>query len=74
MTKVFKSFLAIVVVLALTVTLVGCGFASKAEKLDDYKIHQDPPGINGNLVEGRVYYDAFVLDAKKDGIYAHFTA
>lgn len=46
----------------------------KAEKLDDYKIHQDPPGINGNLVEGRVYYDAFVLDAKKDGIYAHFTA
>jgi N4-gp56 family major capsid protein len=41
----------------------------KAEKLDDYKIHQDPPGINGNLVEGRVYYDAFVLDAKKDGIY-----
>ena len=33
MTKVFKSILAIVVVLALTVTLVGCGFASKAEKL-----------------------------------------
>lgn len=47
---------------------------TKAEKLDDYKIHQDPPGINGNLVEGRVYYDAFVLDAKKDGIYAHFSA
>ena len=46
----------------------------KAEKLEDYKIHQDPPGINGNLVEGRIYYDAFVLDAKKDGIYAHFVA
>lgn len=46
----------------------------KAEKLDDYKIHQDPPGINGNLVEGRVYYDAFVLDAKKAGAYAHFSA
>ena len=46
----------------------------KAEKLEDYKIHQDPPGINGNLVEGRVYYDAFVLDAKSDGIYAHLTA
>lgn len=46
----------------------------KAEKLDDYKIHQDPPGINGNLVEGRVYYDAFVLEAKKAGAYAHFSA
>ena len=33
MTKVFKSFLAIVVVLTLTLTLVGCGFVSKAEKL-----------------------------------------
>lgn len=47
---------------------------TKAEKLDDYKIHQDPPGINGNLVEGRVYYDAFVLEAKKAGAYAHFSA
>lgn len=43
----------------------------KAEKLADYKIHTDPPFISGNLVEGRVYYDAFVLDAKKDGVYAH---
>ena len=40
----------------------------KAEKLAEYKVHDNPPGINGNLVEGRVYYDAFVLDAKKDGI------
>lgn len=45
----------------------------KAEKLADYKIHQDAPGISGNLVEGRVYYDAFVLDSKKKGCYAHFT-
>lgn len=44
----------------------------KAEKLADYKIHTDPPFISGNLVEGRVYYDAFVLDTKKDGIYAHY--
>lgn len=42
-----------------------------AEKLAEYKIHDNPPGINGNLVEGRVYYDAFVLDSKKDGCYAH---
>ena len=35
MTKVFKRFLIIVVVLALTLTLTGCGFASKAQKLDE---------------------------------------
>jgi len=45
-----------------------------ADKLAEYKVHDNPPGINGNLVEGRVYYDAFVLDAKKNGAYAHFTA
>ena len=43
-------------------------------KLTDYKIHRDPPGINGNLVEGRVRYDTFVLEGKKDAIYAHFTS
>lgn len=37
-------------------------------KLEDYKIHQDPPGISGQLCEGRVYYDAFVLDKKADMI------
>lgn len=38
-------------------------------KLEDYKVHQDPPGISGELVEGRIYYDAFVLDNKKMAIY-----
>ncbi len=38
-------------------------------KLEDYKIHQDPPGISGSLVEGRICYDAFVLDNKKNAIY-----
>lgn len=38
-------------------------------KLDDYKIHQDPPGISGALVEGRICYDAFVLDNKTKAIY-----
>lgn len=38
-------------------------------KLKDYRIHTDPPGISGALVEGRVLYDAFVLDTKKNGIY-----
>lgn len=38
-------------------------------KLEDYKIHEDPPGISGSLVEGRINYDAFVLDNKKNAIY-----
>ena len=38
-------------------------------KLEEYKIHIDPPGLSGNLVEGRVCYDSFVLDNKKNGIY-----
>jgi len=38
-------------------------------KLEDYKIHQDPPGISGSLVEGRICYDAFVLDNKTKAIY-----
>lgn len=38
-------------------------------KLADYRVHQDPPGINGELVEGRVVYDAFVLDNKAKGVY-----
>ena len=41
------------------------------DKLADYKIHDNPPGINGNLVEGRVRYDAFVLDERKNGIFAY---
>ena len=43
-------------------------------KLADYKIHIDPPGIAGALVEGLVYYDAFVLSKKAKAIYAHSKA
>lgn len=38
-------------------------------KLEDYKIHQDAPGISGSLVEGRICYDAFVLKNKTKAIY-----
>ena len=38
-------------------------------KLEEYKIHENPPGISGNLVEGRIVYDAFVLDNKKMAIF-----
>lgn len=40
-------------------------------KLAEYKVHQDAPGISGSLVEGRVYYDAFVLKNKAKAIYYH---
>ena len=38
-------------------------------KLEDYKVHEDPPGISGSLVEGRICYDAFLLDNKVKAIY-----
>lgn len=38
-------------------------------KLEDFNIHDNPPGISGTLVEGRVVYDAFVLENKAKGIY-----
>lgn len=39
--------------------------------LDDFKIHDNPPGISGWLVEMRVVYDAFVLAAKANGCARH---
>ncbi len=38
-------------------------------KLEDYNTHNNPPGISGTLVEGRLCYDAFVLDNKAKAIY-----
>lgn len=43
-------------------------------KLAEYKVHENPQGINGWLVEGRIYYDAFVLTNKAKAIYVHKTA
>ena len=39
------------------------------EKLAAYQTHSNPPGISGTLVEGRIAYDAYVLDNKADAIY-----
>ena len=44
--------------------------AMVAEKLNDTKLHQDPPGISGNLLEGRLYFDAFVFEPSAAGVYA----
>lgn len=38
------------------------------KKLLDYKIHDNPPGINGWLVEGRIRHDAFILNKKKGAV------
>ena len=40
----------------------------RPKKLFEYNIHQDPPGVSGNLVEFRMMYDAFVLDAVADAV------
>ena len=38
-------------------------------KLEAFNVHSNPPGISGALVEGRVCYDAFVMDNKAKAIY-----
>ncbi|MBC8528234.1 hypothetical protein H8699_02115 [Christensenellaceae bacterium NSJ-44] len=43
--------------------------ATAPVKLNDTRVHQDPPGISGNLLEGRQYYDCFVFGPKAVGIY-----
>lgn len=43
-------------------------------KLQEYKIHTDPPGIAGNLVEGLLYHDVFVFDKKKKAIAVQYGA
>lgn len=42
-------------------------------KIKTARILKDVPGLDGALLEGRYYYDAFVLDAKKKGVYAGTT-
>ncbi len=56
----------------------GCAFliahkmaATAPRQLEEYKTHDNPPGISGWLVEGRVIYDCFVLREKADAIYYH---
>ena len=46
----------------------------EANKLTSYVTHHNPIGINGDVVEGRIRYDAFVLSNKVDAIFMHLTA
>ena len=43
-------------------------------KLSEYLQHENPPGLSGWLCEGRIYFDAFVLKNKKDGIFVSFNS
>lgn len=49
----------------LTHPIAACG----PKVLEDYKIHDNPPGISGWLVEGRLIYDCFVLNEKRMAIF-----
>lgn len=43
-------------------------------KIQEYKVHEDAPGISGALAEGRFLYDGFVLNNKAGAIYVHKNA
>jgi hypothetical protein len=43
-------------------------------KIEDFKTHDNPPGINGKLVEGRLIYDTFVLNNKNKAVATHKVA
>jgi hypothetical protein len=45
--------------------------ATAPKQLEEYKIHDNPPGISGWLVEGRFIYDCFVLNEKACAVYYH---
>lgn len=38
-------------------------------KLKTFRVHKNPPGIDGDLAECRFYYDSFVLSNKINGLY-----
>jgi len=43
--------------------------ATAPTTIEDAKIHKDPPGVSGNLLEGRNYYDCFVIASRANGVY-----
>lgn len=49
--------------------IVYKGVLISPQKLSEYLQHENPVGISGWVCEGRIYYDAFVLKNKKDGIF-----
>lgn len=45
-----------------------------ANKMTEYRVLKEVQGISGVVIEGRVRYDAFVIDQKVDAIWVHLTA
>lgn len=43
-------------------------------KLKNYRVIEEAQGIDGNILQWRYLYDAFVLDAKSGGVVAHQNA
>lgn len=43
-------------------------------KLKNYRVHKNPMGVDGDVVEGRYIYDSFVLETKANGIFVHKSA
>ncbi len=43
--------------------------ACAPQTISETKLHRDPPGISGNLMEGRFRYDCFVFEPTACGIY-----
>ncbi len=40
-------------------------------RLQTFRVHKDPPGIDGDLAECRFYFDSFVLGNKVNGLYVY---
>jgi hypothetical protein len=38
------------------------------------RLHKNPMGVDGDVIEIRVLFDSFVLDAKCKGVYVYKTA
>lgn len=45
-----------------------------AEKLVEFRVLDNQRGISGWVMEGRIYFDCFILENKKKAIYAHKVA
>lgn len=43
-------------------------------QLKTYRVLKDQRGVDGDVVEGRIIYDSFVLDTRKNGIYVSKSA
>lgn len=48
--------------------------ACAPQTISETKLHKDPPGISGNLMEGRFRYDCFVFEPTACGIYVAVNA